>query len=108
LLNVRIDDPLISWKNFRDHAVGYGYPIKTDITVLCGFLPKKENSNNGNILPAVSANPENVHFHLSDNFVRDQRKNYYGRASTPWLSHKSGPHRFVCLLNVPTDRSLNL
>jgi hypothetical protein len=36
LLNVRIEDPLISWKNFRDHAVGYGYPIKTDITVLCG------------------------------------------------------------------------
>jgi hypothetical protein len=44
------------------------------------------------------ANPENVCFRLSDNFVKDQRKNYHGRASTLWLSHEIGPNRSLWFL----------
>jgi len=40
----------ISEKIFMADQVRPGYPKKTDHTVPCAFLPKKENSNNGNML----------------------------------------------------------
>ena len=49
-------------------------------------------------IPAVSANPENLCFRLSDNFVRNQRKNFHGRASKPWLSQRKRGDKTLCLL----------